>query len=172
MKVTASCQWVGIIVLLLSLSVLVLPGCSTHSSPPPNPAAQQAPSSGGGSPPPPVSSSPSQPAPTGSHALFYDFQDIPVPNEMNVLSSESSVYESGPFKTGILTLRGRVDLNSLINFFQLAMKNQGWKAKGSFRYRRSVMVFEKPDKVCVMNFYEKLYYSYVEIYVVPSGGQG
>ena len=171
MKVTASCQWVGIIASLLFLSVLVLPGCSTSSSPPPNPAAQQAPPSGGGGAPS-GSAPPSQPAAAASRSLYYDFQDIPAPSEMNVLSSESSVYESGPFKTGILTLRGRVDLNSLINFFQLAMKQQGWKAKGSFRYRRSVMVFEKPDKICVMNFYEKLYYSYVEIYVVPSGGQG
>lgn len=171
MKVTASCHLIEIIALLLFVGVLVLPGCSTHSSPPPNPAAQQAPPSGGGTSQP-ASSPPSQPAAAASRSLFYDFPDIPVPNELNVLSSESSVYESGPFKTGILTFRGRVDLNSLINFFQLAMKQQGWKAKGSFRYRRSVMVFEKPDKICVMNFYDKLYYSYVEVYVVPSGGQG
>jgi len=103
--------------------------------------------------------------------MFYDFQDIPVPNELSVLSSESYVFQSGPFKAGVLTLRGRVDLNSLINFFQMALPRENWKAKGGFRYRRSVLIFEKPDKICVINFYEKLYYSYVEIYVAPSGSQ-
>lgn len=171
MKVTASCQWMRIIALLLLFSALVLPGCSTtSSSPPPNPAAQQAPppDAGASQASPPSSS---QPAMTGPRPTFYDFQDIPVPSELSVLSSESYVFQSGPFKAGVLTLRGRVDLNSLINFFQMALPRENWKAKGGFRYRRSVLIFEKADKICVINFYEKLYYSYVEIYVAPSGGQ-
>lgn len=167
MKMTASYRWMGIAALVLLLSALISAGCSNHSSPPPNPTAQQASTSAERTSQPPSS----QTAPTGPRPLFYDFQDIPIPNELSVLSSESQVFQSGSLKAGILVLRGRVDLNSLINFFQMALPRENWKAKGGFRYGRSVLIFEKPDKTCVINFYEKLYYSYVEIYVAPASGQ-
>lgn len=170
MKVTASYRWMGIAALVLLLSALISTGCSNHSSAPPNPTAQQASSSTERTSQPPSTSS-SQPAPTGPRPLYYDFQDIPIPNELSVLSSESQVFQLGSLKAGILVLRGRVDLNSLINFFQMALPRENWKAKGGFRYGRSILIFEKPDKTCVINFYEKLYYSYVEIYVAPSTGQ-
>ena len=78
--------------------------------------------------------------------------------------------QSGSVKTGILTLRGRVDLNSLINFFQMAMPRENWKPKGSFRYQRSILIFEKPDKSCVIRLYEGTIYTYVEIFVTPASG--
>ena len=78
--------------------------------------------------------------------------------------------QSGSIKTGILTLRGRVDLNSLISFFQMAMPRENWKPKGAFRYQRSVLIFEKPDRICVIRLYEDIIYTYVEIFVTPAGG--
>lgn len=160
MRMRISCLGMAAAAVLLTCA-LILPGCSTTpSAPPPNPAGQAPPSGGA-----PVASTPSGPRPT-----FYDFQDIPTPNELDLLGKESYVFQSGPLKAGVLTLRGRVDLNSLINFFQMAMPRENWKPKGGFRYRRSVLIFEKPDRVCVIQFYEKWLYSYVEIYVAPAGG--
>jgi hypothetical protein len=103
--------------------------------------------------------------------MFYDFTDIPVPSELKLLPKESYVFQSGSLKTGVLTLKGRVDINSALNFFQMAMPRENWKPKGGFRYKRSVLIFEKPDKTCVINFYEKMFYTYVEIYVAPLAGQ-
>lgn len=139
-------------------------GCSSFggpSSPPPNPIAQQ---SG-------ISPAPGPSLTGGPRPQFFDFQDIPVPTELKLMADESYVFQSGGSKTGLLTLRGRVDLNSVINFFQMAMPRENWKPKGGFRYRRSVLIFEKPDKTCVINMYEKTYYSYVEIYVAPANAQ-
>ncbi len=153
---------VGAILLLISLTA-----CSNlggGSSPPPNPIAQQN--------QPSAPASPASPAPSsGPRPQFYDFADIPVPTEMDLVSKESYVFQSGTLKAGMLTFKGRVDVTSLINFFQMAMPHESWKPKGGFRYKRSVLIFEKPDKMCVINLYEKTFYSYAEIYVAPSNGQ-
>jgi hypothetical protein len=151
---------------LVLICIVALSGCSSMggqgSAPPPNPVGQQpqtTASTGGGA----VTPSPSAPRP-----LFYDFPDIPVPQELNLQSKESYVVQSGSIRTGLLTLRGRVDLNSLINFFQMAMPRENWKPKGYFRYQRSILIFEKPDKICVIRLYEGMVYSYVEIFVTPA----
>lgn len=157
---------------LLHLSVILLitgflQGCGStkgRNSPPPNPVGQTS----------QQPEQPSAPAPaisSGPRPQFYDFPDIPIPLELKVVSDDSSTFQSGNMKSGILTLRGRVDLNSVINFFQMAMPRENWKAKGGFRYRRSILIYEKPEKTCVINLYEKMYYTYVEIVVAPSSGQ-
>ncbi len=130
------------------------------STPPPNPVGQQ--SAPGATAP--ASSSSAAPRP-----LFYDFPDVPIPQELDLQAKDSYVVQSGSLKTGILTLRGRVDLNSVINFFQMAMPRENWKPKGSFRYQQSVLIFEKPDKTCVIRLYEGTFYTYVEIFVTPTG---
>lgn len=151
--------------------VLVLFGCSSTQQPPPNPFGQQAQTTPSQQPQQQAAAPQPPPTPPTQRPMFYDFPDIPVPSELSIASGDSYVFQSGALKAGLLTLKGRVELNSLINFFQMALPREGWKPKGGFRYRRSVLIFEKPDKICVINLYEKLLYSYVEIYVAPAGGQ-
>ena len=159
-----------LLIAMIVISMVTLPGCSSvggqNNAPPPNPVGQPPPPAAAAGKAPqatPASSSPAAPRP-----LFYDFPDIPVPQELDLQSKESYVVQSGSIKTGILTLRGRVDLNSLINFFQIAMLRENWKPKGYFRYQRSVLIFEKPDKICVIRLYEDVFYTYVEIFVTPA----
>lgn len=162
--------------LIMAVSwLLIAAGCSstgTQSGPPPNPVGQQ-PSVGSpsaASSPPAATPAPPAPAPSGSapRPVFYDFPDIPTPQELELQSKDSYTVQSGTVKAGILTLRGRVDLNSLISFFQMAMPRENWKPKGYFRYQRSVLIFEKPDKTCVIRLYEGMVYTYVEIFVTPA----
>ena len=162
MKGLGQWRWAGIALALCF--ILILPACaSNQASAPPPPGGQQSES--------PQSSTSAPPSTAAPRPLFYDFPDIPIPSELNLLSSDSYVFQAGSFKTGLLTLRGRVDINSLINFFQMAMPRENWKPKGGFRYKRSVLIFEKPDKTCIVNLYEKMFYTYVEIYVAPVSGQ-
>lgn len=153
----------SVLVLLLGL----IPGCSSpggRGAPPPNPVSQQGQPAQAGAPPPAALSSTPRP-------YFYDFPDIPTPSELKLLPDESYIFQSGNEKAGLLTLRGRVDPNSVVNFFQMALPRESWKPKGGFRYKRSVLIYEKPEKTCIINLYEKLYYTYVEIYVAPAAGQ-
>lgn len=103
-----------------------------------------------------------------SQPLFYDFPDIPVPHELTVQRGDSYVYQQGKERVGILTFKGRVEVTSLIRFFQAGLPKEGWISKGGFRYRRSMLLFEKPNKTCVIDVYEKLFSTYVEIYVIPT----
>lgn len=152
--------------------LLTAAACSsmgTQSSPPPNPVGQETHS---GTSPVAPSTPTSSPAPASTPAaprpIFYDFPDIPTPQELELQPKESYAVQSGTIKAGILTLRGRVDLNSLISFFQMAMPRESWKPKGYFRYQRSVLIFEKPDRTCVIRLYEDIIYTYVEIFVTPA----
>ncbi len=134
-------------------------GCTHSNAPPPNPVMQQS------------QSGSSAPAPsTGSRPQYLDFPDIPIPSELDLVSKDSYVFQSGAMKSGVLTLRGRVDVNSLINFFSMALPRDGWKPKGQFRYRRSALIFEKPDKTCVILLSEGTIWTTAEIYVAPATG--
>jgi hypothetical protein len=145
-------------VLLIFFSLLAAYGCTHSSPPPPNPVAQSQPQGG----------SPVIPPATGPRPQFLDFPDIPIPSELDLRAKDSYVFQAGPIKTGLLTLRGRVDINSLINFFNMAMPRENWKQMGQFRYRHSILIFGKPEKTCVIRLWEEAIYTYIEIYVAPT----
>jgi hypothetical protein len=110
---------------------------------------------------------------SGSHMrpTAYDFPDVLIPNELEVVSGSSYVFQGPKTKAGLLVFKGRVETKSVIDFFQTSMPRENWKFKGGFRYKRSVLVFEKPEKICLINIHEDLYYTYVEIYLTPMEGQ-
>lgn len=150
-------------------------GCGKSNAPPPNPVNQSQPAQGPSTGPsygPTAGSSYSPPpaAPMASSGKFLDFPDIPIPPELTVQPKSSNVFQSGPIKMGFLTLRGRVDSNSVMSFFVAALPHEGWRLKGQFRYNRALLIFDKPDKVCVILMKEDMYYNYVEIYVSPVAG--
>lgn len=156
-SIVPSSRWIG--GLLIVMTLLFLNGCAGRSTPPPNPVPSQAQTGGTAS------------TPTSAQSLSYGFPDIPVPRELDLQPDDSYVYQEGKIKAGVITLKGRVEIGSLITFFQTAMPRQGWTSKGGFRYRRSVLAFEKPGKTCVISMYETLFYTYVEIYVIPANGK-
>lgn len=145
-------------IIVVSFCLLAAYGCNRSSAPPPNPVMQPQQSA---QPPGPPS------VPSGPRPQFLDFPDIPIPSELDLQAKDSYVFQAGAMKTGLLTLRGRVDINSLINFFNMAMPRENWKPKGQFRYRRSALIFEKPEKTCVILLNEGTIWTYVEIYVAP-----
>ncbi len=164
-------RWVGWPTLLVSL--MLVSGCANRqSNPPPNPLI---PSSQSESAPSPMSPSAPIASSTPSAAprpMYYDFPDIPVPVELKRMDKDSFVFQSGSLKAGLLSLSGtRIDLSSLINFFQIALPRENWKPKGGFHAGRTVLIFEKPDKTCIINLYERLFSTYVEIYVAPATDQ-
>ena len=160
-------------IMILCVCLVTFFGCSQSNAPPPNPVNQPQPA-----PAPAPTYGPSAAAPPGPpvaaapipKARFLDFQDIPIPPDLSVQSKNSNVFQSGAIKMGFLTLRGRVDSNSLMNFFVAALPHEGWKLKGQFRYNRALLIFDKPDKICVIPMKEETYYTYVEIYVSPVAG--
>ncbi|RQD68241.1 MAG: hypothetical protein D5R98_00140 [Desulfonatronovibrio sp. MSAO_Bac4] len=98
---------------------------------------------------------------------YYDFDDIPVPNEMKIDTSESILFESQNIKAGSLTFTGRVDPDSLFSYFQVAMQNEGWRPLSYIRYGSYILTFDKPDKLCIIRIIERSFRSELQIWVSP-----
>ena len=104
----------------------------------------------------------------GAAPLYYDFGDVLIPSEMQVNKKSSFVYRAPGFSAGVLSLKGRVDSASLIAFFENNMAKDNWRLVSSFKSIRSILLFHKENRWCVVNITEKEFYTYAEIWVAPT----
>ncbi len=100
--------------------------------------------------------------------IYYDFGDVRVPEELKVDNKSSFVYRTAGFSAGVLVLEGRVEIYSLIGFFENSMVNDNWTAISSFKSPRTIMLFQKEDRWCVINITERQFTTHVEIWVAPT----
>lgn len=102
---------------------------------------------------------------------YYHFDDVRVPRELNYQQKKSFIYETPRFKTGILVFtKWRLDVDSLIDFFNFHMERDNWKLVNSFKGKESILNFSKPDKTCAIKISETWYgMTEVEIRVGPLG---
>lgn len=104
----------------------------------------------------------------GPSPLYYDFGDVLIPNELKVDKKESFVYKTPGFSAGVLALSGRVAISTLIAFFENNMQKDNWRAISSFKSPRTVMLFQKESRWCIINMSEKDFKTYVEVWVAPT----
>jgi len=102
---------------------------------------------------------------------YYHFDDVRIPRELNYKQNKSFVYETPRFKTGILIFtKWRIDVESLIDFFNYQMEKDNWKLVNSFKGKESILNFSKPDKTCTIKITEKWHgTTEIEIRVGPLG---
>ena len=100
--------------------------------------------------------------------LYYDFGDVLVPRELKVDRQNSFIYRTPGFSAGVLVLRGRVEPTSLISFFENNMAKDNWRAISAFKSPRTMMMFQKQNRWCVVNITAKNYTTHVEIWVSPT----
>ena len=99
--------------------------------------------------------------------FYYDFDDVPVPKEMELDSKESLMFETPHVKAGLLCFSGRVEPVSLFNFFRANMPKDGWQMRSYFKYGWYIIVFEKPEKDCILGITEGHLKTNLEIWVTP-----
>lgn len=102
-----------------------------------------------------------------SAGTYADFEDVLIPREMEMDAKISFMFETPQFKTGILVYKGRVDYVSLANFFENNMIKDNWKMRSKIRYTRTIMVFEKPDRDCIINIFDETFNTIAEVMVAP-----
>ena len=111
-------------------------------------------------------------AKTASPTLYRDFSDILLPNEMKIDPKRTYIVEGSGMTTGILTIKGWVDRNSLMTFFKSAMQRDQWQEVASFKSptpeTSSILVFQKVGRTAVISIDEGWIYTYAEIAVAPS----
>lgn len=103
-----------------------------------------------------------------SNPLYYDFGDVPIPPELKLRTKSSFVYHSSGFSAGVLVLRGRVELGSLIQFFESNMAKDNWRIVSTFKSPRTLLLFQKETRWCVINITDEKYSTHVEIWVAPT----
>jgi hypothetical protein len=138
---------------LVLLFVFFLSACATFKSEP--------------RPPESSSESQTQAGPAEKPNTYYDFEDILVPKEMKLVPKSSLLFETPKLKAGVIFFEGRVNPVSLFEFFVTSMPNDGWELRSYFKYGRYIMVFEKPDRDCIININEKALTTELEMWVTP-----
>lgn len=139
-------------IVILVLSILVITGCTTV-----------APTTGG-------STSQTDEKDKGPVPLYYDFGDVLVPHELKLEKKTSFVFRSPGLAAGVLVFKGRIEINSLIAFFENNMAKDNWKPVSSFRSPRTMMLYQKENRWCVISIVESDFSIRVEIWVAPTAG--
>ena len=115
-----------------------------------------------------TATAPSAQGSSGVPALYYDFGDVLVPKELKVDKKSSFIYQTEGFSAGVLVLKGRIDSSSLISFFDRNMAKDNWQMLSSFKSDRTMLLFQKAHRWCVMNITDETFNTYVEIWVAPT----
>lgn len=117
---------------------------------------------------------PPEPVPQAEAAThkFYDFEDIPIPTEMKINTRESILFETQNIRSGILNFSGRVDSDSLFNYLQVAMTNEGWRLLNSIKYGTYMLAFDKPDRFCIIRIVPRQFSSELQIWISPKIDRG
>jgi len=108
-----------------------------------------------------------------SSPLYYDFGDVLIPGELKVDKGSSFIYRTPGFTAGVVALKGRVDISSLISFFDSNMPRDGWRQVSSFRSPRTILLFQKESRWCVIIISEgRLFTTRAEVWVAPTNPMG
>ena len=99
--------------------------------------------------------------------LYYDFGDVLVPRELKLDTESSFIYHSSGLTAGVLVFKADVDRNSLIQFFENNMAKDNWQYISSFKSPRTLLLFKKENRWCVINITDDKWQTWVEIWVAP-----
>ena len=102
--------------------------------------------------------------------LYYDFVDVLIPREIKLNTKSSFVYHTSGFTAGVLVFKSKVERNSLIQFFENNMTKDNWQAVSSFKSPRTLLLFQKENRWCVINITDNNWDTLVEIWVAPFSG--
>ena len=105
-------------------------------------------------------------------SLYYDFKDVPVPNELRLQKEKSFVFQTTEFTAGILTFSGKVKSDSLISYFINKMPDDGWRFLSSFKSPKNILFFQKENRFCIIIIISKAFTTGLEILITPSFQSG
>jgi hypothetical protein len=99
----------------------------------------------------------------GARASYYDFEDILIPSELSLNKKKSHIYSTVKYKVGLLTFKGRVEPESLADFFRNNLPRNGWKPLASLKDREHLLLFIREDRVCLITIIEHTFSTECEV---------
>ena len=83
-----------------------------------------------------------------------DFNEISIPAGLELNRDESLFITTDSFKGGFLNFSGRLEVNSLTDFFINSMPKNGWQRTGTAKYKNVLLAFSKTGKTCMITIRE------------------
>lgn len=102
-------------------------------------------------PGPPTAAAEHSSKPEAPLFIYYDFADVPFPPQLRLEPEDSFVYWTGGLKTGLLSLSGWVEADSLCSFFEHYMTKDNWRFLSLLKARPILMLFVKKNRYCVIS---------------------
>lgn len=101
---------------------------------------------------------------------FYpkDFKEVLIPDGLTLDRTETMYIKSESFNGGILNYQGRLEVNSLVEYFENSMPQKGWTLSGSVKSANSLLIFTKPEKTCMISITESKLSVNTEVYIYVS----
>ena len=99
--------------------------------------------------------------------LYYEFADVLIPAELKPDTKNTFVYQTAGLSAGVMTFNGRVELSSLVKFFERNMRKDNWRKISTFKSPRTMLLFQKENRLCVIQILEG-YKTEVIIWVAPT----
>jgi len=102
-----------------------------------------------------------------------ELKDLQVPGELEFKRENSMYINTSSFAGGILNFTGRVEINSLTDFFVNTMVKHGWNLSGSIRYKNVLLAFVRPHKTCLIEIKDTYGLStQVNVYITEDISEG
>ena len=98
---------------------------------------------------------------------FAEFSDVPVPRDMEVDSGSVNVSDHMGQKNGYVRFTGSVDVFSLQDAMAYNMHQQSWSPLSIFKSKNGIMVFEKGERICVLEITSSFPNTVMRIWVTP-----
>lgn len=149
----------GVVLIWVVAASLILGGCSSFNTKEPVEPISQTEAS---------SDAPAQEQVPEDTPVYYDFGDVMLPKALKINKKDSFVFHSPGMTAGVLVLSGSVDANSLFTFFESKMPVDGWQQVSSFKAARSMMLFKKEERWCVISITDGHFSTQVKLWVAPS----
>ena len=100
--------------------------------------------------------------------VYYEFTDVLIPFQLKQDLGNSFIYETAGLTAGVSRFTGRVELNSLVAFFETNMRKDNWRRISMFKSPRTILLFQKDNRWCVIQITNGGYKTEVIVWVAPT----
>lgn len=108
--------------------------------------------------------------PPKAQTKYLDFGDVLLPKELKMDRDDSFVFTTSGLTAGVISLSGRVEVSSLITFFENRMPEDGWHMVSAIKSAQSMLLFKKQARWCVISITEGQLSTEVKVWVAPTIG--
>ncbi|WP_038056661.1 hypothetical protein [Thermodesulfobacterium hydrogeniphilum] len=98
--------------------------------------------------------------------IYYPVPYIPVLKDLRYDANNSAILKSGNVITGMLVFKGNYSAKSLIDFYKVQMKNNGWKEIGSFSSKITFIAYKRPGGSAFISVSEGYFSTELRIVVI------